>query len=220
MIGKTYVHTNEPTITALWRTLIANTYNGDRPAPHSAGLSFICWLVQVIHISEILQDPSKWPLAKLGAGFITAVQPSRGHPDGRDKSSKSRGIELKAAWERFVELHSSAEFPFKELMLLYREDGWTTLKLDEGFKDALNSVYHDRRLFLTEKGYLGVGPWTLQEGDSIMIAAGGEVPFVFRPNDKPSEHWMLMGEAYMHGLMYQEAFSTDKDIKFKMISIT
>lgn len=56
----------------------------------------------------------------------------------------------------------------------------------------------ERRLLLTEKGYFGIGPNSLQCGDQLYILLGGQVVYALRKN---TEHYHLVGECYIHGLM-------------------
>lgn len=75
-----------------------------------------------------------------------------------------------------------------------------TIPEDEAFKFVRNN---DRRLFQSTQGYLGVVPITAQSGDEIVFLPVSEVPFVFRKTDQPGEY-KLVGEAYVHGVMYGE----------------
>lgn len=60
----------------------------------------------------------------------------------------------------------------------------------------------DRRLFVTRKGYLGLGPEALREQDLVCILAGGPVPYVLR---KVDQHYQFVGESYVYGMMKDEA---------------
>jgi hypothetical protein len=63
-------------------------------------------------------------------------------------------------------------------------------------------------LFLTKTGYLGIGPRSLQVGDSVYIIPGVPIPFAFRKAPSaPSggQRWSLVGETYVHGVMDGEA---------------
>ncbi|KAJ3548310.1 hypothetical protein NM208_g1065 [Fusarium decemcellulare] len=70
------------------------------------------------------------------------------------------------------------------------------------FSTAMDDVGIDRVLFITEKGYLGLGPARTEAGDAVSLVAGGHVPFVLR---KGTQGWILVGETYVHGVMYGEA---------------
>ena len=60
-----------------------------------------------------------------------------------------------------------------------------------------------RRIFSSQKGYLGVGPEEAREGDLICIFLGGEVPFVLRTDGHG--HYRLIGECYVHDIIDKEA---------------
>ncbi|KAH7238140.1 heterokaryon incompatibility protein-domain-containing protein [Fusarium tricinctum] len=70
------------------------------------------------------------------------------------------------------------------------------------FSTAMDESGTDRVLFVTEKGYLGLGPARTQVGDSVSLIVGAHVPFVLR---KGTQGWILIGESYVHGVMYGEA---------------
>ncbi|KAI8725563.1 HET domain-containing protein [Fusarium sp. LHS14.1] len=52
----------------------------------------------------------------------------------------------------------------------------------------------------TEKGYAGLVPGGSQQGDEICTFGGGKAPFVLRKHI--GAEYTLLGECYMHGLMY------------------
>ncbi|KAL2195290.1 heterokaryon incompatibility protein-domain-containing protein [Corynascus similis CBS 632.67] len=51
-----------------------------------------------------------------------------------------------------------------------------------------------------EKGYFALVPPTAKVGDVVVLLVGGETPFVLRQN-RQSETWSFVGEAYVTGLM-------------------
>ena len=57
------------------------------------------------------------------------------------------------------------------------------------------------RVYLTQKGYLGLGPATAQVGDLICIFATASTPHVLRAIDVGSDRYVLVGETYVHGIM-------------------
>ncbi|EON62965.1 hypothetical protein W97_02191 [Coniosporium apollinis CBS 100218] len=59
-----------------------------------------------------------------------------------------------------------------------------------------------RRLFISKRGYLGLGPRVLQEGDLCCILYGATMPFILRRRD---DHYILLGQSYIHGIMRGEA---------------
>jgi hypothetical protein len=60
----------------------------------------------------------------------------------------------------------------------------------------------DRRLFVTPEKWLGSGPELLEPGDEIWLLKNAAVPFILRPTG--DSQYQLVGEAYVHGIMYGE----------------
>jgi hypothetical protein len=62
---------------------------------------------------------------------------------------------------------------------------------------------------VTKKGYIGIVPGDSQVGDEVCVFGGAAVPFVMRRNDGEEDNmvYTLIGEGYVHGIMYGEAFS-------------
>ena len=67
-----------------------------------------------------------------------------------------------------------------------------------------------RKLFLTPRGYLGLGPQNIEEGDAIVVLVGSSVPHVLRPSvttdpqtslSSANTSWMYVGEAYCENIM-------------------
>jgi hypothetical protein len=68
-----------------------------------------------------------------------------------------------------------------------------------------------RQFITTEKGYMGFGPPTLQPGDDICLFFGEFAPFTVQKREEESSSsrekvtYRLVGECYLHGIMYREA---------------
>jgi hypothetical protein len=62
---------------------------------------------------------------------------------------------------------------------------------------------------VTERGYLGFAPQEAELGDSICVFHGGAVPFVLRWTPTADMAYSLVGECYVHGIMYGEALAFD-----------
>jgi hypothetical protein len=60
----------------------------------------------------------------------------------------------------------------------------------------------NRRFFVTEQGYMGLSFPETRVGDIVCVFPGLEVPFIVRPD---GEYYLLVGEAYVQGLMDGEA---------------
>lgn len=68
---------------------------------------------------------------------------------------------------------------------------------------SAETVMAPRRIFVTSRGYIGLGPDIVSSGDVCCVASGAEVPYVLRPFG--SQVHLLVGECYIDGLMDREA---------------
>ena len=50
-------------------------------------------------------------------------------------------------------------------------------------------------------------------GDSLVILEGASMPFVIR---RLGDHWRLVGEAYVHGIMYGAAFERSQLVRISL----
>ncbi len=57
---------------------------------------------------------------------------------------------------------------------------------------------HGRQLFVSQKGYLGLGPADAKEGDILCILLGVRVPLVLR---QERNHYTIIGDCYVDGVM-------------------
>jgi hypothetical protein len=64
-----------------------------------------------------------------------------------------------------------------------------------------------RKVFITKNGHLGVGPMAMRSGDITSILFTARTPFILRP---VGDQYILVGEAYLHGLMHDEVMTTWK----------
>ena len=60
----------------------------------------------------------------------------------------------------------------------------------------------NRRFFASEKGYYGIGPQVMWQGDVCCVLFGARVPFILRPVQ--GRMYQLLGESYVHGTMRGE----------------
>jgi hypothetical protein len=78
----------------------------------------------------------------------------------------------------------------------------------ECFAAAATRGSATRRFCVTSSGFLGQVPLETQKGDEICILLGMKVPFVMRKLEgweTGRTAYRLVGECYIHGLMYGEA---------------
>ena len=77
--------------------------------------------------------------------------------------------------------------------------------------DYIRSVFamKGKRPYLTEKGYLGMGPGHAEPGDLVVVFYGDRVAYVIRPAPEHGENtYTLVGEAYCDGIMDGEIADT------------
>ena len=70
------------------------------------------------------------------------------------------------------------------------------------FNERVIKACNGRRFFRTQRGYMGLGPKDIQNGDTVSVLLGGQVPHILRKLDHA---YMLIGESYVHGVMNGEA---------------
>ncbi|KAL1620799.1 hypothetical protein SLS56_009465 [Neofusicoccum ribis] len=89
-----------------------------------------------------------------------------------------------------------------------------TLSYDQMvFPTTLYSQLWERRFFVTDTGFMGVGPLNMQYGDEVWALFGSLMPFVLRPlhcDDSQSArtriaYHSVVEECYVHGIMYGQA---------------
>lgn len=69
-----------------------------------------------------------------------------------------------------------------------------------------------RTLFITQRGYIGIGPDSTQVGDAVYVLFGGHVPFLLRDMPEALESrgsHTYVGHAYVHGIMDGEVLRMD-----------
>ena len=99
--------------------------------------------------------------------------------------------------------HSDWTLPLtRNTKLLNKVRGDSANGSKERFTRDAYVFWNCRRFFRTVKGYLGLGPQSLMEGDLCCVLFGAKVPFVLRKADRG---YILVGECYIQGIMRGEA---------------
>jgi hypothetical protein len=68
-------------------------------------------------------------------------------------------------------------------------------------------VLANRRFARSSKGFYTLIPARAQDGDTIALIKGADLPLIIR---KVDSGWVLLGEAYVHGIMGGEAFEEEQ----------
>jgi len=76
-------------------------------------------------------------------------------------------------------------------------------------ENMVRMVARGKRPFVTEGGYIGLGPPTMEEGDAVHLVEGGLCPYILRTAELgpegPLERWQVVGECYVDGIKDGEA---------------
>jgi Heterokaryon incompatibility protein (HET) len=94
-------------------------------------------------------------------------------------------------------------------------------KVDRDFDEisvAFRIAYSCRRLFRTEKNYLGIAAESIEAGDEVWVLAGAAVPLILRPAENGHGERKVIGEAYIHGIMNGEVVK-EADTKVRQIDL-
>lgn len=137
-------------------------------------------------------DPYKNQEGRLEACWRTFV----GNVRKRSASSRS-GILLE-------DLTDSDERKHYNLMMDRESPDLDDEEEAEAFSSYLISlVVANRTLFVTERGYLGIGSNRVATGDLVVVAPGLGMPLILRKQTSKDRH-LMVGVSYVHGIMKGE----------------
>ena len=75
--------------------------------------------------------------------------------------------------------------------------------------------FRERCFFATRDGKIGIGPKEMEPDDDIVILFYCPTPYILRKRKTKegldSDTWMFVGEAYVHGLMYEQGLDVMRD---------
>jgi hypothetical protein len=99
-----------------------------------------------------------------------------------------------------------------------RFDTYVNGNFDDGmpfkFQHSMDDMVEARSFFITQQGYMGVGPRKLEVNDEVWVLFGSRVSFALRKlqdvaeseiRDKSDKRYLSIGECYVHGIMKGEA---------------
>ncbi|KAH7324792.1 heterokaryon incompatibility protein-domain-containing protein [Stachybotrys elegans] len=87
---------------------------------------------------------------------------------------------------------------------------------EERYMELAHKTLRGRHLFVTDKGYFGLGPDDMCKGDTVAILHGGRTPFILRERGDGSS-WTLLGDCYVHGIMGGEALQMERNPDRKFV---
>ncbi|GAB1316543.1 hypothetical protein MFIFM68171_06753 [Madurella fahalii] len=81
--------------------------------------------------------------------------------------------------------------------------------VDVAYLDTIRyRIWCLRRVVLTDDGRFGIGPCTMCPTDQIWLLDGGRTPFILRKKAS-GDGYIILGEVYIHGVMYGELATTE-----------
>ncbi|KAL0263595.1 hypothetical protein SLS55_002576 [Diplodia seriata] len=193
MLSETYTPTGQHRIEALWRTLIADDFEGRNPAPSEAALNFRDWASIVLAIGLHTRISSREELepylnelsildklSNVEGGLLPTKDQVARKADGINTALET--IQIDEELLDFVKKGDGAAMPYGS---------------------RLAATGGSRRLCVTAGGHLGIGPGSMEAGDAVWLVRGARVPFVLRKCQE-LDATRLLGETYVHGFMHGE----------------
>ena len=126
--------------------------------------------------------------------------------------------EVTPDYQRFFEAWASTGFPDFDVDM--GSLGADANAMVAPFSKAVCYGVDQRSLSITKDGYLCLTPEHTKEGDQVVILEGRRTPFVVRQQQRQEEEYVLLGEAYAHELMKEEAIDIIKQLRGGLRRIT
>ncbi|EMD60274.1 hypothetical protein COCSADRAFT_250578 [Bipolaris sorokiniana ND90Pr] len=174
-------HTRQSRSEVLWRTLVTDTAGVPPrcPAPNSYRSAYVSWIT-----------------SKLSASVKDSVQ------NIKDPAFVNTMADL-------VPTEISDSSPYSNASSIPYDSASSETQSSSVDYDEFETIFSHAlhlRLFLTGRGYLGVGSISLLEQDSIWVVPGCRVPLILREIN--SHTFQVVGGAYVHGFMQGEALES------------
>ena len=87
---------------------------------------------------------------------------------------------------------------------------------DRDYLSQVQRFCDGRHLFMTEEGYIGLGPRAAKAGDCVCVLLGSDSPFLLRPIG--NNQYQIVGHCYVHGIMSGEALLGPLPGDFRFVS--
>lgn len=96
----------------------------------------------------------------------------------------------------------SVEEGFSQGFSLYQSSEWDNLKMSQvhNVGNQLRRLLHNRSLFLTDDGFIGLGPPGMCDSDEVFIIPGFRYPVLLRKLG-PANQYRFVGACYVSGIM-------------------
>ncbi|OIW28697.1 hypothetical protein CONLIGDRAFT_670475 [Coniochaeta ligniaria NRRL 30616] len=178
----------------LWRTVIADIAWDQHPAPDDFGLAFVHDYIGMV----VCRTASFWSASNFETELelmvqqidrLRAIDPASVFPDGDEVRRLARALK-------------GDDANFDPTLLI------EMMSKVEALGEHMSRVCLQRRLARTDFNLLAMVPKSTVAGDSIWLVPGLKTPFVFR--EMANGNLELVGEAYVHGIMFGEAMGSSE----------
>ena len=189
--------------------------SGDRFQPNlqdncDPSTSSIC--LQGLLVDVVLQQGSVWQtsheefnhegcqvMIRDLVGFLVKSQ----YPEGKQMDALSRipigDKELPPSGPNFVRATNRSKEQF--LALTTQEFTSVANSATYSYQTCMGYNQMARPILSRDHGFVGLGPSHTMPGDIIVVLFGGSTPFILRPRASVEAGYLLIGEAYVYGIM-------------------
>src|SRR3569833_1418647 len=200
-----YAHTGAPIREALWRTMILDQADGQRPAHQFLGTSF----EHIVFVGIIAQA-------------VQLFASAGGRQGGRGRAAVAEFLSGLRRDFSLLSADESASVEHKLMAAIDADAGGGPMDSSQSRVLGLMRIEREiatayfrqlgavikapvNRLFSTDVGHLGMGLEPLGPGDDVYIVAGCPVPLILRQHPTQPDSMVLVSVAYVHGVMFGEA---------------
>ncbi|KAF5675607.1 heterokaryon incompatibility protein (het-6OR allele) [Fusarium denticulatum] len=203
---ETYHFTNQPFAEAFWRTLVFDQDLSDRPAklPTTKHFQDMVLLMMAKRISDEFKSGGSEGVK----AFLQTLEAMDTLEAKHPKQSPFPTTRLLASFcSGFGFLPENGD---DKLWSSEQQMAWTESKKKNlvFMFSLLSTTLFNRRPATTDGGYLACVFQSTMVGDEIWIVSGCPTPLVMRSK---GEQYSLIGETYVHGIMYGEAIRDDNN---------
>lgn len=206
----TYVITGEPRVEAFWRTLLMNSVDCRSPAQWPDTLNFEPFSGYVLYLlargfkamRKGSLDMTKYCDAVEDIGVLASTGDILALP-----LTNPEHIENAAGLFEFAEWQSTLAGLGIDTYTSSIVDRMAADKLSrmQMFLSEMQKTMLHRKVVLSSAQHLALVPEWAREGDNLVIIAGCRFPLVTRPHTEDPMRCVLIGPAYVHGIMQGEA---------------
>ncbi|KAI2470040.1 heterokaryon incompatibility protein-domain-containing protein [Annulohypoxylon bovei var. microspora] len=130
----------------------------------------------------------------------SSVQTNDGSPDDQEDDTKDMVDSAEAWFQQNVGWSSHPASSVTKIWHIIRDKWYPGAGML--FQAALLRSCVGRRFFITERGFIGIGPACMKSGDLVVVILGVPVPFITRKTgEQESQNYILLGECYVDGIM-------------------